>query len=44
MIEHPSGMVLMTGPTGSEKRRPLYAALNHLNTEEVNIITVEDPG
>ena len=43
MIEHPSGMVLITGPTGSGKSSTLYAALNHLNTEEVNIITVEDP-
>lgn len=43
MIEHPSGMVLITGPTGSGKTSTLYAALNHLNTEEVNIITVEDP-
>lgn len=43
MIEQPSGMVLMTGPTGSGKTSTLYAALNHLNTEEVNIITVEDP-
>jgi type IV pilus assembly protein PilB len=43
MIEKPSGMVLITGPTGSGKTSTLYAALNHLNTEEVNIITVEDP-
>ena len=43
MIEQPSGMVLITGPTGSGKTSTLYAALNHLNTEEVNIITVEDP-
>jgi type IV pilus assembly protein PilB len=37
------GMVLITGPTGSGKTTSLYAALGHLNTEEVNIITVEDP-
>lgn len=43
MIERPSGMVLITGPTGSGKTTTLYAAINHLNTEEVNIITVEDP-
>ena len=43
MIEQPSGMVLITGPTGSGKTSTLYAALNHLNTEEVNIMTVEDP-
>ncbi|WP_108669433.1 GspE/PulE family protein [Peribacillus acanthi] len=43
MIERPSGMVLITGPTGSGKTSTLYAALNHLNTDKVNIITVEDP-
>jgi type IV pilus assembly protein PilB len=43
MIERPSGMVLLTGPTGSGKTSTLYAALNHLNTDQVNIITVEDP-
>lgn len=43
MIEQPSGMVLMTGPTGSGKTSTLYAALNYLNKDEVNIITVEDP-
>lgn len=43
MIEKPSGMVLITGPTGSGKSSTLYAALNHLNTDNVNIITVEDP-
>lgn len=43
MIEKPSGMVLITGPTGSGKSSTLYAALNHLNTDKVNIITVEDP-
>ncbi|PSL43982.1 type IV pilus assembly protein PilB [Salsuginibacillus halophilus] len=43
MIEQPSGMVLITGPTGSGKSSTLYAALNHLNTDEVNIMTVEDP-
>lgn len=43
MIERPSGMILITGPTGSGKTSTLYAALHHLNTEQVNIITVEDP-
>jgi type IV pilus assembly protein PilB len=37
------GMVLITGPTGSGKTTTLYAALNHLNTDDVNIVTVEDP-
>lgn len=43
MIERPTGIVLITGPTGSGKSSTLYAALNKLNSEEVNIITVEDP-
>jgi type IV pilus assembly protein PilB len=43
MIEQPTGIVLITGPTGSGKSSTLYGALNHLNSEEVNIITVEDP-
>lgn len=43
MIQQPTGIVLITGPTGSGKSSTLYAALNHLNSEEVNIITVEDP-
>lgn len=43
MIEKPTGIVLLTGPTGSGKSSTLYAALNRLNSEEVNIITIEDP-
>ncbi|SFE70464.1 type IV pilus assembly protein PilB [Alteribacillus iranensis] len=43
LIERPSGMILLTGPTGSGKSSTLYAALGHLNKEDVNIITVEDP-
>ncbi len=43
VIGRPSGMVLVTGPTGSGKTTTLYAALNELNTEERKIITVEDP-
>ncbi|WP_377888296.1 GspE/PulE family protein [Alkalihalobacillus sp. R86527] len=43
MIEQPNGIVLITGPTGSGKSSTLYATLNHLNQEETNIITVEDP-
>jgi type II secretory ATPase GspE/PulE/Tfp pilus assembly ATPase PilB-like protein len=37
------GMLLVTGPTGSGNTTTLYAALGHLNTDDVNIITVEDP-
>lgn len=43
MLAAPNGIVLVTGPTGSGKSSTLYAALNSLNTEDVNIITVEDP-
>lgn len=43
MILKPNGIILITGPTGSGKSSTLYAALSHLNSEEVNIITVEDP-
>lgn len=43
LIEKPTGILLITGPTGSGKSSTLYAALNRLNNEEVNIITVEDP-
>ena len=43
LIEKPVGIVLITGPTGSGKSSTLYAALNKLNSEEVNIITIEDP-
>jgi MSHA biogenesis protein MshE len=43
MIERNSGMVLVTGPTGSGKTTTLYAALAHLNAPGVKIITVEDP-
>ncbi len=37
------GIVLLTGPTGSGKTTTLYAAINELNCEERNILTVEDP-
>ncbi|WP_040207777.1 GspE/PulE family protein [Neobacillus jeddahensis] len=43
LIEKPTGIVLITGPTGSGKSSTLYAALNRLNGDDVNIITVEDP-
>lgn len=39
----PYGAILVTGPTGSGKSTTLYATLNVLNTEEKNIVTVEDP-
>ncbi|MNB81223.1 GspE/PulE family protein [Paenibacillus camerounensis] len=43
MISKPYGIILITGPTGSGKSTTLYAALNQLNTESANIITIEDP-
>jgi len=43
VIQFPNGIVLVTGPTGSGKNTTLYAALSELNSEEVNICTVEDP-
>ena len=42
-VKRPSGMVLVTGPTGSGKTVSLYTALNILNEEQRNISTVEDP-
>src|SRR5664279_814589 len=42
-VRRPSGMVLVTGPTGSGKTTTLYATLSELNTTEKKIITVEDP-
>jgi type IV pilus assembly protein PilB len=42
-IGSPHGIVFITGPTGSGKTTTLYAALSRLNSDEVNIITIEDP-
>lgn len=39
----PNGMILLTGPTGSGKTTTLYATLNELNKNNVNIVTIEDP-
>ncbi|HMB42644.1 MAG TPA: type II secretion system ATPase GspE [Luteimonas sp.] len=43
VLEQPHGILLVTGPTGSGKTTTLYAALSQLNTDDVKIITVEDP-
>ena len=43
MIARPEGMLIVTGPTGSGKTTTLYSMLSHLNTETVNIMTLEDP-
>lgn len=43
ILSNPNGILLVTGPTGSGKSTTLYTALAELNSEAVNIITVEDP-
>ena len=43
LVQSPYGMLLVTGPTGSGKTTTLYAALNELNRNEQNIMTIEDP-
>jgi type IV pilus assembly protein PilB len=51
MLEHfiqdsldvPTGVVIVTGPTGSGKTTTLYSALDYLNAPEVSIVTAEDP-
>ncbi len=43
MVARPEGIILVTGPTGSGKTTTLYSVLSHLNTETVNIMTLEDP-
>ncbi len=40
---HPRGMVLTVGPTGSGKTSTLYSIMNHLNNDEIKIVTLEDP-
>ena len=43
MIARPEGIILVTGPTGSGKTTTLYSILNHINSEGLNIMTLEDP-
>jgi general secretion pathway protein E len=43
LLARTSGIILVTGPTGSGKSTTLYAALNRINSPEKNIITIEDP-
>jgi general secretion pathway protein E len=42
-IARPTGIILVTGPTGSGKTTTLYSALKYLSKPEVNIVTIEDP-
>ena len=43
LIHRSSGIILVTGPTGSGKSTTLYATLQRINSPQLNIITVEDP-
>ena len=43
LIKNPSGIIFVTGPTGSGKTTTLYSALHEINTPAVNISTIEDP-
>ena len=43
LIRNPNGIIFVTGPTGSGKTTTLYAALNEINSPDVNISTIEDP-
>ena len=43
IMKNPNGIVLVTGPTGSGKSTTLYTVLSELNSDMVNIVTVEDP-
>lgn len=43
LVSLPNGIVLVTGPTGSGKSTTLYASLQELNRDDVNICTIEDP-
>lgn len=42
-LQQPQGMIIITGPTGSGKTSTLYNALQFVATENVNVVTVEDP-
>jgi general secretion pathway protein E len=43
LVEQKHGIVLVTGPTGSGKTTLLYASLMHINTTDINILTIENP-
>lgn len=43
LIQRPHGILLVTGPTGSGKSTTLYASLNRIVSDEIKVITVEDP-
>jgi type IV pilus assembly protein PilB len=43
VIQSPSGIIFVTGPTGSGKTTSLYSALHEINKPDINIATIEDP-
>ena len=43
VIHQSSGILFVTGPTGSGKTTSLYAALNFINNPDINVVTIEDP-
>ncbi len=43
LLDNRDGVILVTGPTGSGKTTTLYSAIRHIQSEGVNIVTVEDP-
>lgn len=43
MMARPEGIILVTGPTGSGKTTTLYSLLNHISSEQINVMTLEDP-
>jgi type IV pilus assembly protein PilB len=42
-IKNPNGMILTSGPTGSGKSTSLYALIQEIKSDEINIVTLEDP-
>lgn len=43
LLKRPEGVIIVTGPTGSGKSTTLYSVLGHINSVDVNIMTLEDP-
>lgn len=43
MMARPEGIILVTGPTGSGKTTTLYSLLNYISSEQINVMTLEDP-
>lgn len=43
LLKRPEGIIIVTGPTGSGKTTSLYSILNHINSIDINIMTLENP-